>query len=133
LDRGLSNAYYVLSCLNQFDLRVNLDCEFFRTLVYGLFRQSASPQGLDVVLTKQLLSDIAFQLRMLRRRGVIPTLASLGTFLVAFVFSVVLAFGNLGDHTSFLALSIGLMVMWLPLLVIFTIVDRNPVSSERSA
>jgi hypothetical protein len=146
LNSDLNDAYYMLSCLNQFELGVNLDKEFFRTLVYGLFRPSYSglmprQSGLEeerrleeeVVLTKQLLSDIAFQLRMLRRRSVIPTLASLGTFLVAFIFSVVLAFGNIGDQTSFLALSVGLLVMWLPLLVIFTIVDRNPVSSERSA
>ncbi len=146
LDRDLSNAYYVASCMNQFAVGCGhaVSDEFYQVLAYGLFRPGSQLDDhllaanewrvpVDMDLTGQLLANMAFQLRMLRRRGVIPTLSSLATFLVAFVFSVVLAFGNLGDHTDFLALSLGLLVMWLPLLVIFTIVDRNPISSERSA
>jgi hypothetical protein len=69
----------------------------------------------------------------LRRRSVIPTLASLGVFLVAFVISVALAFAEIGEYRTGTPLILGLLYCWLPLLVIFTIIDRNPVSSERSA
>lgn len=81
-----------------------------------------------LIYTRQLLSEIAFQLRMLRRRAVIPTLASLGTFLVAYISSVVLSFANVAPSGSVDQLGLGLLYTWLPVLVIFTIVDRNPVS-----
>ncbi|KAL5601539.1 hypothetical protein FOBRF1_009072 [Fusarium oxysporum] len=99
--------------------------------VYGLFRPLSGDQSPDVDLTRQLLVTLAFQLRMLRRRGVIPMLANLGTFLIAFIFSVVLAFAELGDNNTPFSLAFGLLMTWLPLLVVFTIIDRNPVSSER--
>lgn len=102
-------------------------------LVHGLFRPLSGDQNSDVDLTRQLLVALAFQLRMLRRRGVIPMLANLGTFLVAFIFSVVLAFAELGGNSNTFSLAFGLLMTWLPLLVVFTIVDRNPVSSERAA
>jgi hypothetical protein len=114
-----------------------------RTLVYGLFRPISCAQPdpnfgpgreiLEKALIKELLSTLAFQLRKLRRRGVIPTIASLMTFLLAFIFSVILAFADLKESTSVFILDLALLFSWLPVLVIFTIVDRNPVSSERQA
>jgi hypothetical protein len=130
-----SDAYYTLSCLNQFDLpQEKADLEgMLRVLVYGLFRPLSNDDDKDIKLLRQLLSMIAYQLRVLRRRSVIPTLASLATFLVAFIFSVVLAFAELGDNATAHSLALGLLLCWLPLLVIFSIVDRNPVSADRSA
>jgi len=101
--------------------------------MFGLLRPVANQPGEDRKLTQVLISQLAFQLRMLRRRAVIPTLASLGTFLVAFVFSVVLSFAQVGKSTPVDPLVLGLLFSWLPVLVISTIVDRNPVSSVRSA
>lgn len=106
------------------------DCERIRTMEYPT-GEGRYPD--DAVLLRELASTMAFQLRMLRRRGVIPTLGSLATFLTAFVFSVVLAFDDLGDRTTAHSLAIGLLFSWLPLLIIFTIVDRNPSSADRSA
>jgi hypothetical protein len=54
-------------------------------------------------------------------------------FLLAFLFSVVLAFADFGDNTNVIYISVGFFVRWLPILVTFSIVDRNPVSSERLA
>lgn len=136
------DAFYILSCMNQFELpsAPHLRRRFLEVLVYGLFRPMTAPSiedegepEADAVLLRELASTMAFQLRMLRRRGVIPTLGSLATFLIAFVFSVVLAFDDLGDRTTAHSLAIGLLFGWLPLLIIFTIVDRNPSSADRSA
>ena len=130
------NAYYTLSCLNQFELprHAAVRQEMLRVLIYGLFRpRSNHGDDDDVILLRQLLSMMAHQLRMQRRRGVIPTLAGLGTFLIAFIFSVMLAFGDLGDSVTAFSLALGLLFSWLPLLVIFAIVDRNPTSPERSS
>ncbi|RSL71565.1 hypothetical protein CEP54_001349 [Fusarium duplospermum] len=129
-----NDAFYVLSCLGQFELP-NSE-RFYTALVYGLFRPFPQPDteyDPDQHYTAQLLLDVAFQLRMLRRRGVIPTLASLGTFITAFIFSIVLAFDEEAGNRTGSPLTLGLLYCWLPLLVIFTIIDRNPVSADRSA
>ncbi|KAM7189191.1 hypothetical protein V8F33_010193 [Rhypophila sp. PSN 637] len=124
--------------MSQYDI-VGITPEHLETLVYGLFRPAVHEAGSDddddddsALLTHQLLSQMAYQLRMLRRRAVIPTLASLGTFLVAYVFSVVLSFAELTDSASVDQLALGLLWSWLPVLVMFTIVNRNPVSGTHA-
>ncbi|KAF2668945.1 hypothetical protein BT63DRAFT_246313 [Microthyrium microscopicum] len=135
-----NNMYYVLSCVNQFDVtHSSVDrLHLFSTLAYGLYgpvlgHKNRDKDKLETKLLKYLLVAMAHQLRMHRRRAVIPTLASMGTFLIAFVFSVVLSFADVGEHTKVDLLVLGLLFTWLPVLVIFSIVDRNPVSSERTA
>jgi hypothetical protein len=88
-------AYFVLCSLNQFDIdhfalngRDNEASRMLDVLTYGLFRPLSNDNAADVELANQLLVQLAFQLRMLRRRGVIPMLANLAMFLAAFVFSV---------------------------------------------
>ncbi|KAF2112515.1 hypothetical protein BDV96DRAFT_648772 [Lophiotrema nucula] len=138
-DKAWNNLLYVVSVFNQFDLPSRAEQEdFIRALVYGLYctvniTNSNQLNRPEVRLTRDLLSELASQLRLLRRKGVIPTLASLATFLVAFVFSVVLSFAAVGKDATVSPLVLGLGFGWLPTLVIFAIVDRNPVSSVRSA
>ncbi|KAB5560223.1 hypothetical protein GE09DRAFT_962289 [Coniochaeta sp. 2T2.1] len=124
------DVYFILSCMNQFELpsAPQLRRRFLEVLVYGLFRplraESAEEYedgGADAVLLRELAATMAFQLRILV------------TFLIAFVFSVVLAFDDLGDRTTAHSLGIGLLFGWLPLLIISSIIDRNPVSADRSA
>jgi hypothetical protein len=137
LPKSWNDAYYVLSCLNQFDIPLDVEglipSYFLEALVYGLFCPVLE-DGCEesTQLTTLLLTAIAHQLRMFRRRAVMPTMASLGAFLIAFVFSVVLSFADVGDHTKVDLLVLGLLFTWLPVLVMFTIVDRNPVSSDRT-
>ncbi|KAK0621830.1 hypothetical protein B0T17DRAFT_600607 [Bombardia bombarda] len=142
-ERGVrEDTYYVLSCFNQFELPMrggSLDDEFAATLVYGLFRPlrdgaaNRRPGNADIEYTRQLLAALAAQLRLLRRRGVVPTMLSLGTFLVASVISIVLAYGEIVEGIDVTSMVLGLLYSWLPMLVICTIIDRNPVSSERTA
>jgi hypothetical protein len=58
---------------------------------------------------------------------------SLGMYLVAFVISIVLAFGEIGEGIETTSLRIGLLYSWVPMLVICTVIDRNPNPSEPSA
>jgi hypothetical protein len=131
-----NDLYYVISCLNQFDVTTHItknDTEFFKVLVYGLFSPTLSHrQDVAGKYTRQLLSAIAHQLRMHRRRALIPTMLNLGTFLVALVFSIVLSFAQVGEYTKVDMLVLGLLFTWLPMLVIFTNVDRTPVSADRT-
>jgi len=84
-------------------------------------------------ITRNLLNTLAHKLRMHRRRGVVPILANLAVFLLAYIFSIVLAFSDLGENTTVFVLDLALLFSWLPVLVVFAIVDRNPVSSTHQA
>ncbi|KAH7124585.1 hypothetical protein EDB81DRAFT_911484 [Dactylonectria macrodidyma] len=133
------DAYYVLSVVGQFKLRTpnRLHDRFLVVLTYGLFRPLISgATEPDVPLarskTRELLQQMAFQLRMLRRRGVYPTFASIFVFFVAFGVSLVFAFADVGERTTAHSLALGILVSWLPLMVMFTILDRNPMSADRT-
>jgi hypothetical protein len=78
-----------------------------------------------------MIHELAFQLRMSRRRAVWPLSLSIIWFYVAFVISVVVAFKDLGDNTTAHSLALGLFLSWLPSVLIVTIVDRNPVVGTR--
>ena len=135
-----NDALYVLTCLNQFEL-IGPDDQpgryqhFYIPLLYGLLRPTVDPNQdahSDKEILRQLLSVLAFQLRMLRRRAVIPALASLGVYIVAFVISVSILFIEVGPGAMVAPLVLGLLFNWLLVLVGFTIIDRDPISSERT-
>jgi len=80
-----------------------------------------------------MLGAIARQMRFSRRRGVWATFVSIFLFFIAYVVSVTLAFSNdLGDRTTTHSLAYGILISWLPLLVLFAVVNRNPNCAERT-
>jgi hypothetical protein len=133
------DAYYVLCCVGQFELPADTDC-FLDALTYGLFKPlHVDPASVPVEYndiatcwTEELLRAMAHQMRRSRRRGVWSTFASIFLFFVAFAVSVVLAFGDLGERTTTHSLAFGLLITWFPLLLLFSILDRNPNSAERT-
>jgi hypothetical protein len=132
-DGPAHDTYFILSCLNQFDVPDNARRESLNVLMYGLFRPlCAGVDGSELDLLRDLQHDLAHALRMLRRRGVVPVALSLLTFLAAFVFSIVLAFYDLGENSTAHSLALGILFSWLPVLVCYTIVDRNPISADRT-
>jgi hypothetical protein len=142
-----THAYYVLCCIGQFKLK-EVDAEFLRVLTYGLFMpicdvtvgEGGDADGVaDEAIqrrargyTTELLQAMAFQLRMLRRRGVYPTFISVFLFFIAYAISIALAFADVGERTTTHSLAFGILISWLPLLVLFALLDRNPVSADRS-
>lgn len=80
---------------------------------------------------ENLTSHLAFQLRLQRRRGVYPLSLNLVWFLIAFVISMYTAFGEVGDNLTAHSLALGLLLSWIPVLVLASIIDRNPVSTTR--
>ncbi|KAM7217637.1 hypothetical protein V8F06_007021 [Rhypophila decipiens] len=139
------DAYYVLSCIGQFELPttdLGMDC-FLHGVVYGLFRPLAERSGTDEDMphhtrqaerwTQDLLRAMARQMRRSRRLGIYSTLASIFLFFVAYAASVVLAFAEgLGERTTTHSLAFGILITWLPLLLLFSILDRNPNSADRT-
>lgn len=142
------DAYYVLCCLGQYKLDVpEGDRDFLETLIYGLLmpicdvtvgeaaqsNHPQSPAAKDAELwTKELLQQMAFQLRMLRRRGLYPTIISVLLFFVAYAIAITQAFSSMGERTSTHSLALGILISWSPLLVLFALLDRNPISADRS-
>lgn len=141
------DAYYVLSCIGQFKLS-KVDEIFLKTLIYGLFMPicdvtvgegghvgSEADQAIrkrSTEWTRELLQQLAFQLRMLRRRGVYPSFLSVFLFFIAYAISIALAFSDIGERTTTHSLAFGILISWLPLFVLFSLLDRNPVSADRS-
>ncbi|KAK4984754.1 hypothetical protein LTR66_008388 [Elasticomyces elasticus] len=150
------DAFYVLSCVNQYEYasyernpwnrywtrqeRDNRQKVRDQVLLYGLFRplskdtedRRVHDPDTDISATRVLLYNLAFQLRMLRRRGVYPQFINIIWFLVAFTISLVTAFADLGNNTTAHSLALGLLLSWLPVLVTMMIVDRNPSASTRA-
>lgn len=50
-------------------------------------------------------------------------------FLFAFALSVESAFGNLGQNTTAHDLALGCLLAWFPILIMASIVDRNPIAT----
>jgi hypothetical protein len=51
-------------------------------------------------------------------------------FLFAFALSVEGAFNNLGENTTAHDLALGCLLAWFPILIMGSIVDRNPIAAE---
>jgi hypothetical protein len=51
-------------------------------------------------------------------------------FLFAFALSVEGAFGNLGENSTAHDLALGCLLAWFPILIMGSIVDRNPIAAE---
>ncbi|KAI4099671.1 MAG: hypothetical protein LQ339_005836 [Xanthoria mediterranea] len=73
---------------------------------------------------------LARTLRERRKKGIVPVYFSLSWFIFALSLSIADAFGQLGDDQTAHDLAIGLLLAWLPVFVIATIVDRNPIGSN---
>ncbi|KAF2666183.1 hypothetical protein BT63DRAFT_458547 [Microthyrium microscopicum] len=78
-----------------------------------------------------LLTHISHQLHLLRRREMYPLVISIAWFIVAFIVGVYQSFGQLGNYTVAHSLAVGLLVSFLPVLVLLSVADRNPNGVER--
>ncbi|OQV06437.1 hypothetical protein CLAIMM_10999 [Cladophialophora immunda] len=79
----------------------------------------------------ELNATLAFHLRLNRRKGVWPLALNILWFGVSLIISVAVAFADLGDNTTAHSLALGLLLSWIPSLVVMAIVDRNPTNSSR--
>ena len=75
-------------------------------------------------------TELAKALREGRKKGVIPVLISFLWFVFALGLSIDLAFNDIGGNETAHNLAIGLLVGWLPVLIVGCAVDRNLVSAD---
>ena len=74
--------------------------------------------------------ELARGLREGRKKGVIPVFISFFWFVFALGLSIELAYDDIGVNETAHNLAMGLLVGWLPVLVVASTVDRNSVSAD---
>ena len=90
----------------------------------------ASPgatSGSGLVHKRQALAQ---SLRENRKKGVVPVFVSVMWFLFSLSISIQASFGDLGNNQTAHDLALGLLLGWLPVMILVTIVDRNPTAIE---
>jgi hypothetical protein len=85
----------------------------------------------SIASTKLLLTLLSHQLHLLRRRGMYPLTISTVWFFAAFAIGVYQSFRQFGNYTVAHSLAVGLLLSWLPVLVLMSVADRNPNGVER--
>ncbi|KAF2667655.1 hypothetical protein BT63DRAFT_426514 [Microthyrium microscopicum] len=81
-------------------------------------------------LTKELLLELSKELHVQRRHGMYPVTIGVFWFMIAFAVGTFQSFREVGDYTTAHSLGIGLLLSWLPVVVMMSIADRNPNGVE---
>lgn len=103
-----------------------------KLLRVALFSDSLQPTAAkdrtdSLIKTRQ---EIARSARIGRRKGVIGVLLSQVVFVIALAISIYAAFGEIEIIVTAIDLGLGLLLAWLPILVLSSIIDRNPVAAD---
>lgn len=136
---AVRDTLYILSSINQFEYRRRgpMDQQRDTALLRGILFPYVEDAYLDVKARNKLTGlaqNLAFQLRLQHRRGVVPLIISLVWFFLALIFSIVTAFSqSLGENLVAHSVATGLLLSFAPALVIAGAVDGNPVSTARCA
>lgn len=84
----------------------------------------------DVDSLPEQRKELAELLRVCRKKGVIPVFVSMGWFVVALAISIQGSFAHLGSNAAAHDLALGLLLAWLPIMVLSSITDRNPIGTD---
>lgn len=74
--------------------------------------------------------DLAKLIRRGRRRGVVPVFITIMWFLFSLAISIAAAWEKFGGNAQAHNLALGLLLVWLPILILTSVVDRNPVAAD---
>jgi hypothetical protein len=152
---SLRDSFFILMNLNQYKMKpvISMTKEAEGLLRIVLFSEELTLLGSRRTLS-QLRAKLARDLRRNRRRGVVPIFISTlwfllalgisieaGTFIEIFAFARLLisrapiliahkAFSDIGSNVQAHNLAMGLFVAWFPVLILCSILDRNPMASD---
>jgi hypothetical protein len=129
----MRDAFYILAVMNQYEIKSRMpEIAAEKLLRIALFSNSLRLTGDEdnIHTLPKLRRAIAYDLRRGRRRGTVPVFISIGWFLFSLGISIESAFGNLGENATAHNLALGLMLGWIPVFIIGSIIDRNPMSSD---
>jgi hypothetical protein len=146
---SIRDSMFLLLVMNQYTLEPDVVQESKKEaeclLRIALFSRDLRLTDTDMSLRK-MRRILARELREMRRRGAVPgnldrfnslkpadvriVFVSIMWFLFAFALSIESAFGNLGQNTTAHDLALGCLLAWFPILIMGSIVDRNPIAAE---
>lgn len=129
----MRDAFYILAVMNQYQIKSRMpQIPAEKLLRIALFSNSLKLTDDEDELQSlvKLRKQLAHDLRRGRRRGIVPVFISLGWFLFSLSISIEAAFGNLGQNSTAHNLAIGLLLGWIPVFILGSIIDRNPMSSD---
>ncbi|KAI9855570.1 MAG: hypothetical protein M1824_006072 [Vezdaea acicularis] len=87
--------------------------------------RSATPLDLQKIRRK-----LAKALREGRKRGIVPVFITQMWFIFSLAISINDAFGQVGQNATAHDLALGLLLAWFPVLILSSIVDRNPLLTD---
>lgn len=119
----MRDSLYILSVMNQYTFKRGIDV----TEAASLLRIALFADSIHEVDLKWRRRELAKALREGRKRGIVPVFITLMWFVFALAISIQSAFGEVGGNTTAHDLALGLLLAWFPVLVLSSIVDRNPV------
>jgi hypothetical protein len=128
---NIRDSFYILTTINQYSIKpvASLKDEAEGLLRIVLFSKDLRLSGTNVSL-RAMRQELAQTLRKRRRRSVVPVYISTLWFIFALAISIQAAFGLIGENATAHDLALGLLLGWLPLLILCSIVDRNPTAAD---
>jgi hypothetical protein len=145
---SMRDSLYLLLVMNQYTMKRTsaLQKEAEGLLRIVLFSRDLNLTDTNVPLRK-MRRILAAEVREMRRRGAVPgqpsvlpfvdhaadqhqAFISILWFLFAFALSIQSAFGDLGENTTAHDLALGCLLAWFPILIMGSIVDRNPIAAD---
>ncbi|MCJ1254075.1 hypothetical protein MMC24_001889 [Lignoscripta atroalba] len=129
----IRDSLYILSVMNQYSIKRKMPAveaeKLMRIALFSDSLQLAFVEDDTQSLVKRR-RKLARSLRAGRKKGVVPVFISLLWFLFSLAISIQQAYGHLGENSTAHRLALGLLLAWLPVLILSSIVDRNPVATE---
>lgn len=129
----MRDAFYILAVMNQYEIKPRMpEIEAEKLLRIALFSDSLklTRDEDEMQSLPRLREALAHDLRRGRRRGIVPVFISIAWFCLSLGISIEWAFGNLGGNATAHNLAMGLMLGWIPVFILGSIIDRNPISSD---
>ncbi|KAF2399490.1 hypothetical protein EJ06DRAFT_54038 [Trichodelitschia bisporula] len=127
---SIRDSFYILTNMNQYTIKPLPSAS--AAAAESLLRIALFSRDLALAPPSPPLStrraSLAHNMREYRRRGVVPVFISTLWFIVALGISIQAAFGQIGENATAHDLALGLLLAWLPLLILCGIVDRNPAA-----
>ncbi|KAF2141988.1 uncharacterized protein K452DRAFT_24394 [Aplosporella prunicola CBS 121167] len=131
---SIRDSFYILMAMNQFTMRrsqaLNKEAEGLLRIVLFSKDLQLKDKGQSGKFLNERRQELAQKFRAGRKRGVVPVYVSTMWFLFSLALSIQTAFGDIGENATAHDLALGLLMAWLPVLILCSIVDRNPVAAD---
>ena len=130
----IRDSCYILSVINHYGIVEDWHPEAHRLLKIALFDETLdlSPFDENDAVFRHpdsslatLRQKLAQELRCRRHKGVVPIFLIKLWFLFALEISIQSAFGQIGANRTAHDLAMGLLLSWLPVLILVNVIDRN--------